>query len=306
MKRALPSFPLRAVHLVAVWAYAVSQPVFSLLHGNPEFLAVRGSTSSEVLAFAVLLTFAPPLAAVSCEWLVSRVSRAAGDLLHLLFLGIFVTPLALLVLKRFNPDSANAVLFASAVALALVAAYVHWSAVRMFLTFSVSLAIIGLVLFVVATPLAKNDLAGARVSAAHEVPVVVLVLDELPVSSLTTRAGAIDAVRYPNFARLARHATWYRRATTTHENTAAAVPAILTGKLPQRGELPTLTHHPENLFTLLGESYRLSVHETVTYMCPKRYCPRHREPYLRRLSALFADVRVGFLHRVLPDRKSVV
>ena len=58
---ALPSYPLRAVHLVAVWAYAVSQPIFALLQGNPEFLVVRGATRSEVIAFAVLLTTVPPL-----------------------------------------------------------------------------------------------------------------------------------------------------------------------------------------------------------------------------------------------------
>ena len=40
----LPSYRLRAAHLIAVWAYAVSQPIFSMLDANPEFVLVRGST----------------------------------------------------------------------------------------------------------------------------------------------------------------------------------------------------------------------------------------------------------------------
>ena len=95
-----------------------------------------------------------------------------------------------------------------------------------------------------------------------------------------TRRGEIDRVRYPNFARLAHDATWFSRATTVHDNTTAAVPAILDGRLPRDGGLPTLAHHPENLFTLLGESYGLRVTEAVTYLCPKRYCPRPRDPFL--------------------------
>ncbi len=49
---ALPPYRIRAVHLTAVWAYAVGQPVFSLLQANPEFLVVRGATRAEVIAFA--------------------------------------------------------------------------------------------------------------------------------------------------------------------------------------------------------------------------------------------------------------
>jgi hypothetical protein len=41
------------LHLVALWAFGVSQPVFALIDANPEFLVVRGATRSEVVALAV-------------------------------------------------------------------------------------------------------------------------------------------------------------------------------------------------------------------------------------------------------------
>ena len=68
--------------------------------------------------------------------------------------------------------------------------------------------------------------------------------------------GHIDAARYPNFARLARDATWYRNATTVADYTERAVPALLTGDRPTTAALPIASDHPESLFTLLGGNYR--------------------------------------------------
>jgi hypothetical protein len=301
LKTALPSYPLRAVHLVAVWAYAVSQPVYSLLQANPEFLVVRGSTRAEVVVFALLLTLGVPLLVLAAEWVVSFASRTAADVIHLLALATFAVPFALWLLTWSDPGATFAVLMAIAVSLAAAWAYQRWKPVRSFLTLSIALPVVGLALFLVRVPVVTDDLAGAHVRVGYETPVVVLLLDELPVSSLMTEAGAIDAVRYPSFAKLARSSTWYPRATSVHESSTSAVPAILTGRLPRERGLPTLEHHPENLFTLLGESYAVRAHEAVTYLCPVRYCPRRREPILERLEGLVADVRVGYLHRVLPQ-----
>ena len=297
---ALPPYRIRAVHLTAVWAYAVGQPVFSLLQANPEFLVVRGATRAEVIAFASILTFVPPFVAFGCEWLLSRLSTRAADALHLVFLGVFLVPLVMLILKKLGGDSAWIVFAAALAALGIVIAYVRWRQVRLLFTLSVSLAAIGLVLFVARVPLVTEDVAGAQVEVPHKVPVVLVVLDELPITSLTTQSGEIDRARYPNFARLADQSTWYARATTVHEHTTAAVPSILTGKLPRAGELPTLAHHPENLFTLLGESHRLRATEPMTYLCPQRYCPRVQKPLVERLPGLFSDAQIGFLHQVLP------
>ena len=80
-------------------------------------------------------------------------------------------------------------------------------------------------------------------------------LDELPVSTLTGPTASIDAELFPNLARLAADATWYRNATTVADSTSEAVPAQLTGELPEPGDLPTSTHHPRSLFTLFRRSH---------------------------------------------------
>ena len=79
----LPSYPWRFAHLAALWAYGVSQPVFSMLKGNPEFLVVRGSSRLDVVVFALVLAFVPPLAVIAIEALAGVVSRALSALLHI-------------------------------------------------------------------------------------------------------------------------------------------------------------------------------------------------------------------------------
>lgn len=301
-KVTLPPYPLRALHLVAIWAYAVSQPVFSLLDANPEFLVVRGSSRLEVVVFAVLLVLGPPLVALASELVVGTASSRTADLLHLVYLGVFVAPLALQLMKAFDASRVVAVLSTAAVAVLAVNVYARFRAARLFLAFSLTLPVVGFFSFVWAVPLATTDeVSRVNLKISARTPVVVLVLDELPTSSLLASDGSIDEKRYPSFARLARDGTWYPAATTVHEYTTHAVPAILDGRLPEPDALPTLGDHPGNLFTLLGESYDLRVVQNSTRLCPRRFCPSvGGGSVARRLQSLFSDVRVAYLHRILP------
>jgi hypothetical protein len=115
-----------------------------------------------------------------------------------------------------------------------------------------------------------------------------------------TESGRIDDVRYPGFGRLSGDGTWYPNATTVHEYTDHAVPAILTGKLPRNDQTPTLRDHPQSLFTLLSGSYAFRVHESVTRLCADEDCPRPRVPFPGRVQTLFHDVALPYLLRVVP------
>jgi hypothetical protein len=124
--------------------------------------------------------------------------------------------------------------------------------------------------------------------------VVLVIFDEFPLTSLLNAGNEIDPVRYPNFAALARGATWFRNATSIHDRTTKAVPAILTGYIPRSGQLPLASDHPNNLFTLLGRrGYRLNVSEEATRMCPGR---------CGRLSAPSREPSAGALERQIVDR----
>ena len=84
--------------------------------------------------------------------------------------------------------------------------------------------------------------------------------------------GQLDATRYPNFARLARNATWYPNATTVADYTSDAVPAVLTGVRPEKDQLPIRADHPDSIFTYLGDDYAFNVEEPVTEICPPNLC----------------------------------
>jgi hypothetical protein len=104
-------------------------------------------------------------------------------------------------------------------------------------------------------------------------PVVEILFDELPSATLMNASGTrIDAKRFPGFAQLAAHSTWYRNNTTVADFTGRAVPAIETGIDPDYTTLPTASQQPHSIFTLLGGRYRFNVSEPVTNVCPQSLC----------------------------------
>src|SRR3954467_15821040 len=124
---------------------------------------------------------------------------------------------------------------------------------------------------ITATCLALLALCAAPAYAARDTPVVLVVFDAFRVTLLEDADGNIDATRFPNLAALTQSATWYRHATTAHENTIYSVPAILDGRTPRPRTRPTLAYHPQNIFTLLGADHRMNVQEEATQMCPVKY-----------------------------------
>ncbi len=112
---------------------------------------------------------------------------------------------------------------------------------------------------------------GGQVSV--DAPVVEVVFDELPTATLMDPSGTrIDAKRFPGFANLAAHSTWYRDNTTVADFTGRAVPAIETGIDPDYTTLPISSQQPHSIFTLLGGQYKFNVSEPVTHVCPPSLC----------------------------------
>jgi Sulfatase len=128
-------------------------------------------------------------------------------------------------------------------------------------------------------------------------PVVVIVFDELPATTIMSGDGTINADRYPGFAELAAVSTWFRNASSPHAHTPQAVPAVLTGKVTDGKDLPTYGDHPENLFTLLGRDVPVHRYEAVTDLCPPDICaPPPRQPLRQALE----DASIVYGHRILP------
>jgi hypothetical protein len=294
------SYLVRFAQLSALWAYSVSQPVLSYLGGNDEFLVLRDSTRVELIVFALLLAFGPPLAAVGYSAAASLVSPWVGDMLYLAAVVGFFVPFAFQLVKPLEPGRALALLSVVGLCALTVALYVRWRPARLFLTASIVLPLVSLVWFVRGIPISAEAASAADVRASSPRPVVIVVLDELPTSSVLTGGGDIDRARFPTFGRLARTATWYPNATTVHEITGYAVPAILTGRVARTASLATLASYPQNLFTALAPTHRLFVRESATRLCGGTGCSRTTGSLPQRVGQLLGDVRGPYVLKILP------
>ncbi len=299
---------LNLLHLAALWGFAVAQPLFDLLGRNAEFFATRGSEGLEVVAFGLGLALVPPAAMAAVELVAGMVARRLARALHLLFVAALVLLLAIQVLKRVGGLGAAAILILAAlVGVAAAVAYARARGLRTFLTALAPAPLVFLALFLVASPAAKlvfADEAGARsAGVAARAPVVLIVFDELPLTSLLDAREEIDRRGYPHFAALADTSSWFPNATGVHDRTSKAVPSILTGRRPRPGGLPIAADHPNSLFTLLGGSYRMNVHEEATSVCPDELCGEGVDEggLGGRARSLGSDLAVVFGHVALPQ-----
>ena len=281
----------RGLHVAVLWSLAVAQPLFDVLEDNPEFFASRGASPGRIVAAAVLVILAGPAVVLAAEWLVGLASERAAWALHVTVVGALAAAIGLVV--------ANAVLALIAGALAALA-YARWPAVRTALTVLGPAPLVFLALFLLVSDVSEQVFPGADVQASPvkaRAPIVLVIFDELPVHSLMNAEGHVDSVRYPNFARLAAGATWYRNTASVEQDTPYAVPAILDARYPRRDHLPVAADHPQNVFSLLGRSYQLHVREEATAMCPASLCRAEPRPFWGDLARLYG-------HRVLPGEVS--
>ena len=152
MSLALPRYRVRFLHLTAVWAYGVSQPVFSLIHGNPDLLIERDETRASVALFAVSITVLPPALVAGYAWLAGRFSQWIGDMIYLVGLGAFFAPLAARLVRHFDAPLMLTVALVVVPAVAAVVLYARVRPVRLFVGYSIVLPIVSLVWFVHGLP----------------------------------------------------------------------------------------------------------------------------------------------------------
>jgi hypothetical protein len=299
------SFRGAALHLAALSSFALAQPLFDLLSRNAEFFAVRGSGRWDIVLFGLGVVVVPPLVLVALEAVAGLAHRQAATAVHLFLVAALAAVVCLGAVDTWGAADGALLAGAGVAGLGVAALYARARPARMLLSVLGAAPLVFLALFLLVSPTSRLVLAAAPeprlARVAADAPVVVLVLDELPTVSLLDGAGDIDPVRYPSFARLAADATWYRNATTVHEWTTDAVPALLTGKWPDGDALPLYLDHPDSLFTLFGGRYRMRVFESQTHLCPPELCDENREPLAERVGSLVSDLSVVYGHLVLPE-----
>ncbi|MBF9127872.1 sulfatase-like hydrolase/transferase [Plantactinospora sp. S1510] len=279
------------VEVVALCGLVITQPLLDITGKSPDFFLFHGAGRADILSLVAVYTLVPPLVlwgvGALLGLLVRRVAgavpgRAVRTALHTATLGLLLAALAIQVGKQMSGvRGLPLVLIAVVVGAGGAYLYRRWQVTGQVLRVAAVGPLVFVLLFVFASPASAVVLPGERSGAGKggagaanvHPPVVMLILDEFPLVSLLDANGAIDAHRYPNFARLAGESTWYRNATGVSGYTPYALPAMLTGRYPAEKQAPHHSRYPDNLFTAFGGPYEIQAQESITQLCPPSECP---------------------------------
>ena len=241
---------------------------------------LRHATALDVVGFVGAVVFVPALVLLGFECLFSILGRAVRRVVHMVVLAGAAGVVVLGTLRDRTTWGPMLLVIGALLAVALAGVAVwRWPAVRLWLRYLAAFPILLGLAFLFASPVtdivfSREQAAADGVTVGSPAPVMMIVLDELPLVSLLDDEDRIDPEQFPNLARLAGDATWFRNESSVAPSTPEAVPAILTGDYPTDPDaLPDSSEYPDNLFTLLGSTYRENVWEGVTQLCPTDVCP---------------------------------
>lgn len=297
-----------ALVLLGLSSLAIAQPLLDVLGRDAEFFIASKAKPLDLVLLVILLCLIIPGLLFGLELLFGILGKRVRAIVHLAFVGLLSAFIALPLIKRLGRVPLPVVLLtATVVGVAIGLSYLKLRPVRLFLAF---LAVAALVVpgnFIFNTRAAKilfpkrTAAMGPKITA--RTPVVMVIFDCLPLTSLLTERNQVDMVRYPNFAALSKEAYWFRNATSVSTATVRAIPSILSGNYPKPGLMPTSSDYPHSLFTLLGESYEMHVFESDTHVCPERLCAplQASRGSIERMRKILNDVAIVYGHIVLPD-----
>ena len=286
-------------------AFAFAQPLYDVTARDPQLFLERGTSPALLLVATLAVLLGPPALLSLGTWMAGRVSGRAGRgvaaVSSVLLLGAIVLPPVARWLSIFPAAS----LAVSATAALLWGAVRRRSPARQFVRLLTPALVVFPAVFLVAPgprallfPVDAEEVAAYGGELPH--PVVLVVFDELSLTALLDSDEWIRSDLFPNFAELAEQAHWFRAATTVHNYTVRALPALLTGRYPDL-DSPRLTGyegHPLNLLSWLRNRA-----ETGTSPTAKDFLP----PSMRReasdttgLAPLLHDFGWIWLHATIP------
>jgi Sulfatase len=293
LRRIPPALWWALLDLFVLTGFVITQPLLDVTGKAPDFFLFHHLTRGGILLLVAVIAVAPTLAL----WVPEIVARAAAGervrgLLHLAIVAGLFWLLALETGKKLLPlRGRRLTLVALLVAALAVLLYQRWSGLKLWLRYLAPAPLVFALLFATTSPTSRLIMPshpGVRSAVPVQThagtplpPVVVVFFDEFPLQSLLDSKGEVDGRVYPNFARFAHDATWYRNATGVSGWTPYAVPAMLTGRYPdksRRNAAPVAQVYPDNLFTLFGHYYNLKASETVTALCPAERCGQTGTP----------------------------
>lgn len=296
---------LDAAVLVGLAGVAITQPMLELLGSNPTFFVAGHYEVGQIIWFSVVVAVVPAAVVFALSQLAALARPSLKPVFHGVGVGALTSLFGLALCRSVRLDGVVYVV-PVVIALGVVVAVAEnrLSIVRTFLAYLALGNLAFVVLFLTVSPsaalLSSSGSAGQPGTVAVpplDGPVIVVVLDEFPVTAIMRGDGTINDTRYPHLARLAERSTWFRNAASESRDTRVSVPTILSGARAQSGDLPIVDVHPRNYFSLFGDRDPVNRYEPVTDLCPSDVC----EPAAAQsMSRLLDDASLVYRHRILP------
>ena len=302
-------------HFLTLFTLAVSQPIFDILGKNIEFFIFRSSNFGEVILITFTLGLIAPLLLFGVVRLLSHINYRLGSVLYAALVTLFFILFYLLVTKYIGVQN-NVLLLGMSLVLGVTSTVFYYRKENFFslIGYMVIVVILAPSLFLWNYHLTLTGDGGFQsrpvTVSKNDIPVFILVFDELPLAGLLNSDGDINEQRFPNFAHFAATSTWYKNASTVADSTPLAIAALLTGKKPAPNKAgaevkPTAAKYPGNLFSMLRHTHNIHASETITSLCSEDICSPNKEHSVSgfaKLGSTAEDFLVIYLHLVLPDK----
>ncbi len=202
------------LHISVLFSFCAAQPLFDLTSRNSEFYVARHSEPIDLLFFVIVISIAIPGGVGLAEWLASK---SMGDrflkVFHFVVIAVLMSAIAILLLQKAG-DFSTLFILVGALLVGTLAAYIYLrcSLRYTYLTILSPSVVLFPMLFLFNSPvsqivfLQERDLPVFDLNFS-DTPIVFVVFDELPLTSLMNQDRQIDNVQYPNFADLANDGT---------------------------------------------------------------------------------------------------
>ncbi len=312
-----------ALHITTLFTLAISHPIYDLLtkEDHATFFIAHDTKAIDIYLLVFLISVLLPLTIFVLLWLTNFLfTKFARGLYAAVLLALFALiffPAAKILLGDFEFLS---IAVAMAVSVIVTLGFITTSWVKYFVTL-MSIAVIASPFLFLTNASMKSFLISEEaqdyrlLSDGNKLPhVVMIIFDELPLTSLLDENRLIDSVRYPNFAKLAKSSDWYRNTTSTHYLTGnGALPSILTGWYPNNyfnnimeenrkaKGLLNRRKMPASVFSLLEKTHQVFAIEATTKLAAENQTMEESIPSLKvRLLSLSCDTFIIYSHLISP------
>lgn len=289
---------------------AIAQPIFDIYSKNLDFLITWEISNLEIVYIVLLVYALIPLTLMGILWLAYRLSTLLGQGIYYLFTFILSMVFILQIFKQIGMEQPVLVIaLSSGISFLLSYLFIGKNILENYIGYIASATLVIPSLFVYS--LASENylsnslpkLIAANADKKSDTPVVLLIFDEFPIVTLLNKAGEIDTIRFPNFAKFAGDAVWYRDFDSKALTTIQGVPQIVTGvaRKPQKIEpIPNYKKNPNTVFTLLGSTHAINNVDGLYHFCPPNLCNQESISTSKKAMGFMYDTSLIYLQLTLP------